>query len=185
MLAYVSALADGPPAVALYAPALAVSLVVAVVLASVRVTGAASAAIVAALLLSNWALNVLHSHTGGDPLDPMAMAAIDWTTAVAIFPMMTRSRCAAMIVALYALQMVTHAARLLVGWIGVSSPYVADTAYFWALSYSAWAQVFFLVMWIVNGGRRHRRRANRGALPVAPRVGELAGRCAGRVGVDR
>lgn len=122
-------------------------------------------------LLGNWCACTGFSWYAGSVIVWQALFAIDFVTAV-LLAIFTITRPPLLIVALYALQCLAHAAA------GAMGLHVSATAYFDTLSALAWMQAALLGGWIGHSAyRRHFRRADplvRGA-PDQAGLAALAG----------
>ena len=118
----------------------AVLAVLAIFAAGVRNWGALA---VAGALFSNWLLCAIFSHVAGDVTNWVALAAIDYTTAVVIAVATTR-RWALTVVGLYALMLLAHVTFSMHETIGLS---VSRRSYFDILTVLAWLQL------AITGGR--------------------------------
>lgn len=136
--------------------------VLAVVAAGMRNWGALA---VAGALFSNWLLCAIFSHVAGDVTNWVALAAIDYTTAVVIAVTSTR-RWALTVVGLYALMLLAHVTFSMHETIGLS---VSRRAYFDILTVLAWLQLAITGGWIAVDYRKgvHQRRGTDRSVSVA------------------
>lgn len=111
---------------------------------------------VSGALFTNWLLCAIFSHVAGDVTNWVALAAIDYTTAVIIAVASTR-RWALTVVGLYALMLLAHVTFSMHETVGLV---VSRRSYFDILTGLAWLQLAVTGGWIAVDYRKgvHQRR---------------------------
>lgn len=136
--------------------------VLAVVAAGMRNWGALA---VAGALFTNWLLCAIFSHVAGDVTNWVALAAIDYTTAV-IIAVASARRWALTVVGLYALMLLAHVTFSMHETVGLA---VSRRSYFDILTVLAWLQLAVTGGWIAVDYRKgvHKRRGTDRSVSVA------------------